>query len=716
VCTMYDDTGLAQEIYPDHEPLGLKVVMQAYAWEDESVDDFIAFDFTITNVGSSDIDAVYLGFLVDCDIGRRGDENIENNDMVGTYQGQVRASDGSFQSVTVAYMYDGDPNSTTPGYFGMMFLTGSGIRSFQAFAAEQPYEMGGDATNDAERYELMSRVEWDADTAPGDENDYRFLISTGPVGALGSKRSTNIKAAMVMGADREDMLLHCAEVARTYYGSYWDLDLNPATGVGGRETYMCREWLPINPNSGRNEIYSHDPDYWNDSCVPIDVALNTIVDEDLTVDRFGNHCIWVNLDNCEECTRRAPGRCTEDNRYFLSYWNCNDTTLTLAARQGCTGIGGRESQVHWLTGGMAPPPPGLRLWTRDNRVHIYWDDYSQTVDDIFLDLVDFESYRIWRADKWDRPFGSSLENGPASDLWRLVAEYDLVNYYTKERSLVGGGTVVDTLPFGYNTGLDEIHYHPACLDDPRFSGLAAAMQEVVTTDSLGMYAERPHLRDQYGSEIPELAALLPWEGYPTVLDTFFRVTGRDAEPGREIVPKHAATFFEFIDHNIHNGFIYFYSVTATDHELGFDGNDPIIVGGGQIGDPGTSFEPAVPGFAAQSAADRERQGVNIFVYPNPATTWALAEYQQLHANADDPTGKRITFANLPQARNYIHIFTLDGDLVTDFEHDGSDGYGQVDWNLVSRNGQQVVSGIYLYVVHSEDDRFEDFIGKFVVIQ
>ena len=109
-------------------------------------------------------------------------------------------------------------------------------------------------------------------------------------------------------------------------------------------------------------------------------------------------------------------------------------------------------------------------------------------------------------------------------------------------------------------------------------------------------------------------------------------------------------------------------------------------------------------------------GANIYVYPNPATPRSLAQFQELFPNADDPTGMRVMFTNLPQARNTISIYTLDGDLVTEQIHDGRDGYGQISWNLVSRNGQQVVSGVYLYVVQSDDSRFDDFIGKFVVVR
>ena len=77
---------------------------------------------------------------------------------------------------------------------------------------------------------------------------------------------------------------------------------------------------------------------------------------------------------------------------------------------------------------------------------------------------------------------------------------------------------------------------------------------------------------------------------------------------------------------------------------------------------------------------------------------------------------KVCFANLPQASNKIEIYSLNGDLIETIDHDGNSGYGEACWNLVSRNGQEIVSGIYLYSVQASDDRFDDFIGKFVVIR
>jgi hypothetical protein len=139
-------------------------------------------------------------------------------------------------------------------------------------------------------------------------------------------------------------------------------------------------------------------------------------------------------------------------------------------------------------------------------------------------------------------------------------------------------------------------------------------------------------------------------------------------------------------------------------------------GVGLAGDPATNFEFAVPQSLAQDAAQRDRFGHNIYVVPNPATRQALMEFSQLNPNADDPTGVRVEFRNLPASQNTVRIFTLSGDLVIEIPHDGTMGSGSQAWNLVSRNGQEIVSGVYLFSVESADSAFETVRGKFVVIR
>lgn len=716
VCTMYDNTRLAGELFPDHTPINLKIVQKSFAWENDDADDFVAFEFEVTNVGVASVDDVYIGFFADADIGPLTRPGRAEDDMAGSATQLVLARDNSYVPVSVGYMYDSDGDEgSTPGYFGIVFLghdtdpsgrlapRSVGIRSFNHFSGNAPFARGGDPSNDAERYELLSEPNFDNDTAVGKENDYRFLISAGPFAELPPGETLQFQVATVVGIGKDGMLQNAAEAMLTWMGNSFNLDGDNLTGIRGREKKICiREY--------GQDLFTFVADVMDTTCVAEDWLLGKplITSDDLDEDG----CIYVNMDNCFECVRQAGAFCTRENRLIETLWTCSNENGPWA---GCTGVEGNETLIHWLVG-MAPPPPGVRLWPTDSAVHVFWDNRSETTVDVRANRIDFESYRVWRADNWDRPFGSSVENGPESGLWQLIAEYDYVNTFISTRELTDGTTVVDTLPLGTNTGLEQIRYRPRVLDDPRFEGLAEAMRQVVAADTLGRYAERPPLFDRNGDPVPALSGLLPWQGYPAALDTFFMVTGREA-----LLPSHtsklALSFYEYIDPAVHNGFLYFYSVTASDHAIRINTDNTLtVIGDGLAGDPGSSFTNTNPGSDAQTVEARARDGANIFVYPNPATREALAEFQQFSPNEDDPTGVRVNFSNLPRAHNTVKIFTLDGDLVETIEHDGTGGYGETSWNLVSRNGQEVVSEIYLFTVQSDDDRFEDFIGKFVVIR
>ena len=745
VMTNVDNTALSQENFPDHTPLNLEVVQSSFQWEADQVDDFVGFDYEITNIGITEIRNVYIGFFADSDIAARGESGGHQDDMAGSWRGSVRAADGSWVPVEVGYMYDAAENNRLDGYFGIVFLGHDtdpagvnapatvGMRTFQRFSGSQAFEQGGDPNNDDEAYQLLSAEpeDWDDNTQVGRQDDFRFLVSAGPFRRLEPGRTLNFQVGMVVGPGLGDgqggpgLLANCAEAAQTWYGVYLDaipdqiqLDSETEiveTGVLGRESMLCRE--DFDNGTSENPWDQFFPDFGDTSCVELDWLLtqDRVGDQDKFLYTFApgdtRTCAMFNLDNCFECLRQLGPFCGP-GAIETGLWTCNNPTA--ASTAGCTGVDGNETQIHWLVG-MAPPPPGLRLWPADGRTHVFWDDSSEHARDIRLQEVDFESYRIWRADNWTRPYGTSEVNGPESDLWQMIAEYDLVNSYVTT-STVGA---LDTIPLGANTGLEGVRYQPRILQDARFAGLAEAMREVVADDPDNNLNGRPSLRLADGSPDPRYLALLPWETWPDALDTFFAVTGRAADPDLGVEAKRATAYYEHVDRDIHNGFIYFYSVTATDHAL-LPADNPqhidLPVGEGLSGDPGSSFASAIPGTVSQTAAQRAREGVNIYVFPNPATRDALAEYQELYPNQDDPTGVRVTFANLPWSRNTISIFTLSGDLVQVLEHDGTVGVGHTSWNLMSRNGQEIVSGVYLYSVQAADSRFDDFVGKFVVVR
>ena len=531
-------------------------------------------------------------------------------------------------------------------------------------------------------------------------------MSWGPGSTLRPGDTLGIDAAFVVGDRLYGLIQNATDALLTYYGGWFDRDEDPQTGVIGRQYFVCAEDFGSRASDPNNPIF----DLYIDPCDTNQEYQRPLRLKDLDK----NGCIWINSDCSMEQFRRGE-------------YDCNQTTHSpFAPPAGCTGVLGNEHNVRWIVG-LPPSPPDMRVWQSDNRIHLFWNSASQLETDLLLGVPDFESYRIWRADGWDRPFGTSIENGPGSPLWRLVAEYDLVNSY-EDRRVVDNEEVLEMLPLGRNTGLDAIAYVPRMNrpDDPLHAATADARDLVqrILEDPAFAYldheddpADHLRLRDRKGrltdvaKRYPEIA---DFEGSWAVIDTAYW-TGTGLE------------FYEYIDHNVMNGLAYFYAVTTTDHSLRSTPQGYVETGHGANGDPQGNFQFATARFDPQSAEERDREGQNIFVFPNPATNESLAEFSEFNPNGDDPTGVRVMFANLPASRNTIKIYTLFGDLVEEIEHDGTttdcegaDGWtncgGAAFWNLVSRSGQEVVSGIYLYSVESSDPAFDRVVGRFVVVR
>jgi hypothetical protein len=118
----------------------------------------------------------------------------------------------------------------------------------------------------------------------------------------------------------------------------------------------------------------------------------------------------------------------------------------------------------------------------------------------------------------------------------------------------------------------------------------------------------------------------------------------------------------------------------------------------------------------------ESKGLNVVVYPNPYRLDAKYWTQEggYFEGRYNPTNNsverlhRIHFTNLPN-KCTIRIFTLDGDLVREINHDmvkDSPGSMHEEWDLITRNTQMAVSGIYYYSVESASG---NQVGKIVII-
>jgi hypothetical protein len=151
--------------------------------------------------------------------------------------------------------------------------------------------------------------------------------------------------------------------------------------------------------------------------------------------------------------------------------------------------------------------------------------------------------------------------------------------------------------------------------------------------------------------------------------------------------------------------------------------------------PGNCNLYAIPINSADVVVD---SGLRVSVFPNPykisfegpsgeRTTYFSQGYEAPEKQAGlvgnlIEQDRRIWFINLP-SKATIRIYTLDGDLVRTIDHewprrDDAEGFlsdysSRAAWDLVSRNTQAVVSGVYIYHI---DSPLGTQTGKLVIIK
>jgi len=153
-----------------------------------------------------------------------------------------------------------------------------------------------------------------------------------------------------------------------------------------------------------------------------------------------------------------------------------------------------------------------------------------------------------------------------------------------------------------------------------------------------------------------------------------------------------------------NGMIYFYDVTA--YSTWYDDQGRLQRLSSQ---PAAIEDEGVrPLWETSGASDWKD---DVYVVPNP---WRGGTEADLTPSDSDPTGTRLFLANLPNKPCTVRIYTAAGDLVETLGNETAGGYaGTVQWRLLSRKGQDIVSGVYLYAVTCDN---ETKVGRFTVIR
>jgi hypothetical protein len=704
-CELRDDTDQAvnANFAEKHVPFGLLVQQSTLSFAVPGANDFAAADFKVINQSGHTLDSAFVGFFVEQDVGPTADDRYFSDDIP-----EPRVPQGEYPEIIPSggsdARYSDDPEFPclqdtihvngfsvtdddgdmfrTPGASSFLLLghtidpTGVkaprrvGFRMYRFYTPGTPFVQGGTPLVDIERYEAMSSTvgidpvtgmineERPEDTA---KTDTQALCSVGPF--LDWRNGESISVQIALAVQRIDytkplnLPTNAALPNPERYGAII------ANAIEAQKTFRGK-FIPTptgeTPDQRGRETGVIAP-------VGTTLELADCRDEELGSTRTvtANQTVWFDFD-------------------------CNF----------CTGVPGAVLRK-WLA--AAPPPnPGLRLTSRDRSVVIEWDNLSEVTPDPSTSELDYLKYRVWKASNFTRPIGST---GPSEDLWALLAEFRIYDWLTP---------LLDSLDTDNDGIRDSLHkVYPALVN-------TQTLQRSFPIDVRPCKTGTSLVNGQCIDPVSGMELLAE----PVPGDTAYVVGPRRYRDVNN-VPRLEPAFktavypvgrYRYEDPNVLNGFVYFYSVTGKDST----GQRDQQGGRGTLAEQeGRKSATEQQGITPQSAAGGKAGGV--YVVPNPyrgRSQWDLTP------NATDPTGTHVDFFNLPAGAWTLRIFTISGDLVqvirhTDVQVDGklqqeNAEDGQATWNLISRNGQDVVSGIYLFSVESPTAGTEQ--GKFVIIR
>ena len=778
-----------------HVPLGLECRQLGWAYSIPGFTEFDVVQWTIFNRSGHVLDSLVVGGIVDMDTGPVTKSSYWQDDLdlagypSGVFPHATAPGDKRLQDSTMRIRNtpddvpndsalctrydlrvngfsivddDGDDGRTggiptfllvdhTVDPLGVTGPSRVGFSAFRSYTGGTPYVSGGGPRTDQQRFEFMVGAAGtniledgfiDPDIRGQEKGDWVQWWSCGPWLKVPDGGSVQVTVAFTVANGNLNLATQfpidyqqyktaveaskptAGAMASAMVSKYPSLDNAYSIQVAFEGVYEERgdwPWLtnghgretPVHPTAGEGAITASD-------CH--DQVARTVT--------FTGPVDWFDFD-CNYCTGAYDHR--KQLGMFHRNWNADapppNPNLNVAANYNYSDNTNRII------------PAG------DNQITLAWDNISETTPDPKSGWLDFRGYRVWKAADWRRPVGSA---GPSDDDWSLLGEFRSFHYYDGGRLVERNFTIDSTVsPPVFNCPkvlVPNHHYpkgHPHCLADSfpcdpntgAFCPRPAPDGGCFDTATVDICLTLDDLWDRQSGQIIHPEAIeCSKEVDGTCVEKEACIVGRtncSLAGNRELRVRYPVGRYEFVDREVKNGFLYFYSVTSFD-STGSGRNLNEL--------SGRRSATESDGVTPQSLT---HEGRKAWVVPNPYRGFRSIQDRpsswDLTPNGSDPTGTHIDFMGLPRGRWTIKIFTVSGDLVQTIKSEDSvnesirtaipgpggtstPGYnrqqdnpndGQARWNLISRNGQDIVSGIYLFTVESDGGNQR---GKFVVIR
>ncbi|TKJ42327.1 hypothetical protein CEE37_01205 [candidate division LCP-89 bacterium B3_LCP] len=716
-----------------HFPLGVRISQSSYSWSYNYAQDFILIDYEFENIASNFLRNFYIGLYVDADVGLLGSPSYYEDDICGFqrwYYYDRYLPDGSTVPdsliINTAYISDNDgrpqtidsgndytcpdvtgtrvvraPNPRLETSFNWWISNGNSDLDFGPSWLTDGSEGNWTATygtpnGDARKYFVMSNGEFDydqihvADDSWIEDNpqitydedsvatihpwkieeyseagdlangyDTRYLISWGPLGIRDHQEPGTGEWVYRLNPG-EKFHMTMAYIA----GANFHTPDAPQGNVSGtnpvNESLFNFAHLQHNAAWAARVFDNDMVDTNGDGWYGEDVGSDMLYAENIgdSVIYFGEFIDIYPGPDADGTERNGKLDANEDGisrPEFVYDPRYGELNIGYTQYNNVIDLG---DGIPDFKGPPPPPIPELSYELTETEVILRWNNNSEDQEyfDPFSHAQDFEGYRIY------------VSNTGLEYDYQLLAEFDVVD-------------------FAYYSITDSL----ATIPDAQTNGAA-------TIDTLG-------------------------DGL-----TYYRKPV-NTNTGLLAIEETDSTYIYAIN-NAHALFPRYYSVTAFD-----------------FGDPSSGTEPLETARNANRVyvAPSGNPQNKVSVVPNPYR--AYEDYTQTYIetspgsglsweNQDDgtpdyfpQTDRRLEFINLP-IKCLIRIYTVAGDLVQIIPHTteiinnfGDPNTGWVSdhsegWDLNNRNGQQVVSGLYMFSVENLTSGNEGNIevGKFVIIR
>lgn len=701
-----------------HKPLGLKIEQKSYSWAASWGQDWVLLDFTITNLGPEPIKKAHVGLLFDHDVGHTEEGRLtEKDDYCGFRDttflsiagGNYGRIDPSFlvctETLNIVYAYDndGDPepgddfslSSKNPtAAFGVRFLrakepirlfTFPAPLSFNWWVADSlrlldwgPQKTPGRTSifggrgqpaGDAMRYHYLSNREIDYDqylsALTPSQLDIQFGLGEGWLPPHQPQASA---LDIADGADSRFL----------FSAGPFDLDVG--------------ESLPVTAAVFAGPRLHFDPANFETSFPsPFDFT-NPV--------QLRAYRSKLDLRGLIENSRMA--RRVFDNENVRSPILCRVTPGFLFIYDSTRFHG---DGIPDLKGPPGLPIPRLDYIAREGEVTVKWfGKETEKARDPFTGLQDFEGYRVY------------LSSDGVNHT--VVGSFDKIDWKPYVYKFSTGQWVPSpTPPLSYEQ-IQELYAvnWDVCRNQP--GNIARPINPSKFNGSGNRNASFDLSR--CNPDTSKTAIRVQWyQGGQLEADTLMYFVPQDYNLGLEqakIYPvvsdpdNDSAYWYQYRLSGLFPSEPVYLSVTPFD--FGHLTPDVRI-------DPVEYLPPADIRALYPLAGDSERvaRGLKVSVFPNPyRIDHDYSHFEKGAPVGDTPqSGRRINFINLPP-KCTIRVYTLDGDLVQQINHDknpGASDSGVDSWDLLSRNAQPAASGMYLFVVESAEGRY---VGKILIIQ